>query len=106
MQIVTAGNFVSEVVESEIPVLVDFWADWCGPCRMIAPVLEDLAVELEGKLKIVKINADQEITLVHKYRITSIPTLIVFKNGEEVHRMLGAKPKPALLKELESFISL
>lgn len=106
MEIVTAGNFVSEVVRSEIPVLVDFWAEWCGPCRMVAPVLEELSVELEGKLKIVKINSDEEVALAQRHDIRSIPTLIVYKGGEEVYRMMGAKPKPALLKELKSFISL
>lgn len=106
MQIVTASNFKEEVQESEIPVLMDFWADWCGPCRMIAPILEDLEVELAGKLKIVKINADQEIDLIYMYDITSIPTLILHKDGKVLHRMKGAMPKPALLKELEPFITL
>ena len=106
MLTVTADNFVKEVVESEIPVVIDFWADWCGPCRMIAPVLEELSVELEGKVKFVKINADFELLLVNRYKIQSLPTIVVVDGKEEVLRVIGARNKPAMLKELSSVLTL
>ena len=106
MKTVTASNFVEEVVESETPVVVDFWADWCAPCRMVGKVLEELSVELDGKVKFVKINADEEVTLIHRHHITSIPTLVIYSNREEVLRIVGARNKPALLKELESVLTL
>ena len=106
MLTVTAGNFVEEVEESETPVVVDFWADWCMPCRMVGKVLEELSVELEGKVKFVKINADEETNLIHRHDITSIPTLFVYDKREEVLRIVGARNKPALLKELESVLAL
>ena len=102
---VTAGNFVEEVVESETPVVVDFWADWCAPCRMVGKVLEDLSFELKN-VKFVKINADEETSLIHRHHITSIPTLVIYNNREEVLRIVGARNKPALLKELESVLTL
>ena len=102
---VTASNFVEEVVESETPVVVDFWADWCAPCRMVGKVLEDLSFELKN-VKFVKINADEETSLVHRHHITSIPTLVIYSNREEVLRIVGARNKPALLKELESVLTL
>lgn len=102
---VTAGNFVEEVVESKTPVVVDFWADWCAPCRMVGKVLEDLSFELKN-VKFVKINADEETSLIHRHRITSIPTLVIYNNREEVLRIVGARNKPALLKELESVLTL
>lgn len=105
MLTVTAGNFVEEVVESETPVVVDFWADWCAPCRMVGKVLEDLSFELKN-VKFVKINADEETSLIHRHHITSIPTLVIYNNREEVLRIVGARNKPALLKELESVLTL
>ena len=102
---VTASNFVEEVVESETPVVVDFWADWCAPCRMVGKVLEDLSFELKN-VKFVKINADEETSLIHRHHITSIPTLVVYDKREEVLRIVGARNKPALLKELESVLTL
>jgi len=101
---VTASNFVKEVLESEIPVIVDFWADWCNPCKVMVPVLEEIESESTGKVKVVKINADEEISLVHRHRINSLPTIILFVNGSEVTRFMGARPKPFILKEFSPFI--
>ena len=101
---VTAGNFVKEVLESEVPVIVDFWADWCNPCRLIAPVLEEIEGESAGKVKVVKINADSEISLVHRHRISSLPTIVLFVKGSEVSRIMGARPKPFILKEFAPFL--
>lgn len=97
---ITAQNFEQEVLQSDKPVLVDFYADWCGPCKMMAPVIEEIAGETED-VKVGKLNIDQEMELAQKYGVMSIPTLIVFKNGEEVKRDLGAKPKKAVLDMLK-----
>ena len=101
---VTTATFDEVVLKSSTPVLVDFWAEWCGPCRAVAPTLEDIAGEYGDKIKIVKLNTDEESAIAIKYGITSIPTLNVYVNGEVVKTIIGAKPKPALLKELEAFI--
>ena len=98
---VTDNNFQAEVLESEVPVLVDFWAPWCGPCRMVAPVVEEIAKEQAGKLKVVKLNTDENQQTSIQYNVLSIPTLIVFKNGQEVKRVTGAYPKKRLEAEIE-----
>ena len=90
----TVDSFDSEVLNSEQPVLVDFWAAWCGPCRMIAPIIDQLADEYEGKLKVGKVNVDEKGQLAAQYGVMSIPTLIFFKNREAVERMVGVRPKP------------
>jgi thioredoxin 1 len=102
---VTTATFDAEVLKSSTPVLVDFWADWCGPRRAVGPILEEISDEYGSKLKIVKLNTDEESAIAIKYGISSIPTMNVFVNGEIVKTIVGAKPKPAMLKELESFLS-
>jgi thioredoxin 1 len=102
---VTDSNFQAEVIESEVPVLVDFWAPWCGPCRMVAPVVEEIAQEHGEKLKVVKLNIDEnQDTAVH-YNVLSIPTLMVFRNGEVAKTVVGAYPKRKLEAELEPVLA-
>jgi thioredoxin 1 len=98
---VTDTNFQAEVIESETPVLVDFWAPWCGPCRMVAPVLEEIAQEKGDALKIVKLNTDENQQTAIAYEVLSIPTLILFKNGAVAKKVVGAYPKRKLEAELE-----
>lgn len=93
-------NFEKEVLNSEQPVLIDFYADWCGPCKMMGPVIEEIANELQGKAKVGKINVDQNQELAMKYGVMSIPTMIIFKNGEETKRFVGVRDKEELLNEL------
>ena len=93
--VLTSDNFKTEVLESEIPVLVDFWASWCGPCRMLGPVIAELAEEYEGKVKVGKVNVDDEEELAMEYNVQSIPTVLLFKGGKVVEQSLGFKPKAA-----------
>ncbi|MGI6439091.1 MAG: thioredoxin [Sphaerochaetaceae bacterium] len=97
----TTANFEAEVLKSDLPVLVDFWAEWCGPCKMIAPSLVKLAEKYDGKLKVGKLNVDEQLQLAEQYRIASIPTLAVFKGGEVVGQRIGALSLPML----ESFVA-
>ncbi len=94
-------NFEQEVLKSDLPVLVDFWAEWCGPCRAIAPIIEELAGELQGKMKVAKVNVDEAQDLAGNYNVMSIPTLLIFKNGQPVEQIVGALPKPQLLTKIK-----
>jgi thioredoxin len=99
-QVVTEESFDQEVLSSDTPVLVDFWAEWCQPCHMVAPVLDKIAEEREGELKLVKINIDEQPAIAQRYGIASIPTMMLFKNGEPAAAALGAQPKGALERQL------
>lgn len=101
---VTESTFTDEVLKSDTPVLVDFWAEWCGPCRAVAPVLDQIAEEHAGKIRIVKVNVDENPGLAAQYRITSIPAMKVFKGGEEVREIIGAMPKPMIEEHLNGII--
>jgi thioredoxin 1 len=99
-QAVTTADFESEVLQSEQPVIVDFWAEWCGPCRAVSPVIEQIAAEREGSIKVVKVNVDEEPALAQRYGIMSIPTIILFKGGEPAAAAIGAQPKSSLERQL------
>ena len=94
-----------EVINSELPVLVDFWAEWCGPCKMIAPAVHDLALEYDGKLNVAKLDVDSAPNIAMKYRVSSIPALIFFKDGQPVDQVIGAVPKGALKKKIDAVLA-
>ena len=100
---VNPSNF-AELLTSDKPVFVDFWAPWCGPCRALAPVIDDIAKELSSDFVFAKCNVDENDNLAMKYAVMSIPTMIIFKNGKEIHRMVGTMPKPQLMAELKKFV--
>lgn len=102
VQATTTSKWEEDVLKSQVPVLVDFWAEWCGPCRMVAPVVEELAKEYEGKIKFVKLNVDENQDIAMKYQIYSIPTLLLFKNGEIRGHHIGATSKDVLKRFIEN----
>jgi thioredoxin 1 len=104
IQSVTAETFDAEVLGSDIPVLVDFWAEWCGPCRMVHPILEEISAENEGKIKIVRLNVDEHPQVAARYGVVSIPTLNVYQAGKVAVQIIGARPKPMILKDLAQFV--
>jgi thioredoxin 1 len=101
---VTDASFKEEVLDSEVPVLVDFWAPWCGPCRMVAPVVDEIAEQYAGQVKVVKLNTDENPNVASQYGIRSIPTLMIFKGGQRVDMVVGAVPKTTLANTLEKYL--
>lgn len=101
---VTDSSFKQEVLDSDVPVLVDFWAPWCGPCRMVAPVVDEISEQYKGQIKVVKVNTDENPQVASQYGIRSIPTLMIFKDGEKVDMVVGAVPKTTLASTLEKYL--
>ncbi len=103
-QAVTDADFTEEVLNSDLPVLVDFWADWCGPCKMVAPVVEELAADYDGRLKVMKVDVDASPLTAGNYGIRSIPTLLIFKDGKPVQQVVGAVPKQMLQEKIDQVV--
>jgi thioredoxin 1 len=101
---VTDSSFKQEVLDSDVPVLVDFWAPWCGPCRMVAPVVDEISEQYKGQIKVVKVNTDENPQVASQYGIRSIPTLMIFKDGQKVDMVVGAVPKSTLASTLEKYL--
>lgn len=99
--VLTKDNFKEEVIQSDLPVLIDFWASWCGPCRMVGPIIDQLATEYNGRIKVGKINVDEQVDLASTYKVMSIPTVILIKNGQIIDKIIGARPK----SDLENLIN-
>ncbi len=104
MKAVTDNDFETEVLQADKPVLVDFWAEWCGPCRQVAPILAEISAEHGEKIEIVKLNVDENPSVPARYRVTSIPTMNLYHQGEVVKQIIGAKPKSSILKDLADYI--
>jgi thioredoxin 1 len=102
---ITSQNFDATVLKSNKPVLIDFWAEWCGPCRMVAPIIENISVEYADKLVVGKLNVDNEPGIAQQYGIRNIPTMLIFKDGQVVDKLVGALPKPMLVSKLQPYIS-